>query len=464
ESVDKYLKGEKIKRKQPFLSKSEKTAQDFTEKPKEPRISAKHRPAAERREDFMEICETLSPEQARKEASRCLECGCMEYYSCKLVKYANDYGIKPEKYNGEYRKSEKDDAHPYIHRDPEKCILCGLCVRFCDETVGASVFGFTGRGFDVEVKPAFDMPLSETECISCGQCAALCPVGALTETRMPGKQIPLREKSTRTVCSYCSIGCEINIMTHGNIITRCLPSGCSTSLLCKKGRFGLLDEAKKERFTVPLIRQDGKIQESGLRLAAEYTNEKFRRLREKYGKDSIAVTISGQYTNEEAEMAVRYAKDVLKTKNIFISEPDSGDAAPAGLEAQYINKIASLKGVEINQILPGANTQGLINLGAKPREDYIKLADSRKLKGLFVFGADTSINRPENLEFLAVQTMDTLAAQEADAAIPGSSFAETNGTFTSRDGKIRKVQRAVQSPVSGMDNSDIIQVLINAKS
>ena len=75
-------------------------------------------------------------EQAVKEANRCLECGCHDYFECKLIDFANEYDVKPDRFAGDNNKIEFEDDHPFIVRDPNKCILCGLCVRVCDEVMG----------------------------------------------------------------------------------------------------------------------------------------------------------------------------------------------------------------------------------------------------------------------------------------------------------------------------------------
>ena len=120
----------------------------------------------ERKDNFLEIVKGYTEEQARQEASRCLECGCHDYYECKLIQYANQYQVKPERLAGEVHKIEFSDEHPFILRDPNKCILCGLCVRACEEVVGVGALGFVQRGFDTVVLPALGRPLQEAGCIS----------------------------------------------------------------------------------------------------------------------------------------------------------------------------------------------------------------------------------------------------------------------------------------------------------
>ena len=84
--------------------------------------------------------------------------------------YANIYKVEPERFEGEKVILPIEDSHPYILRDMNKCILCGLCVRTCDEVMGVGALGLVTRGFDTQVQPALGLGLEETSCISCGQC------------------------------------------------------------------------------------------------------------------------------------------------------------------------------------------------------------------------------------------------------------------------------------------------------
>ncbi len=107
---------------------------------------------------------------------------CEKSGSCELQQYAEEYGIKnirfPDKKLEDYLPV--DDSSPALVRDPNKCILCGACVRACSEFQGHSVLGFANRGSKTVVQPMAGKPLGQVDCVSCGQCAAVCPTGALT--------------------------------------------------------------------------------------------------------------------------------------------------------------------------------------------------------------------------------------------------------------------------------------------
>lgn len=104
---------------------------------------------------------------------------CERNGSCKLQKYAEDFGIRNVRF-AQIKKNTKADRSSPIIRDNSKCILCGDCVRVCEEVQGIGVIDFAYRGFSTQVTPVFETELSKTECVYCGQCVAHCPTAALT--------------------------------------------------------------------------------------------------------------------------------------------------------------------------------------------------------------------------------------------------------------------------------------------
>ena len=109
------------------------------------------------------------------------ECtSCNKNDDCKLRKLASNMGIEKIRFSGKKEKEAVDNSSLSITRDPNKCILCGDCVRMCQEVQGIGVIGFAYRGSEATVTPAFNKKLSEVNCVDCGQCAAVCPTGAIS--------------------------------------------------------------------------------------------------------------------------------------------------------------------------------------------------------------------------------------------------------------------------------------------
>jgi iron-only hydrogenase group A len=106
---------------------------------------------------------------------------CVRNGNCELQSLAAQYGVRDYRYVGERRQNKKDVASPSIERDPNKCILCGRCVRVCHETQNVGAIDFAKRGFSSYVTPSMDSSLNTSPCVYCGQCVVVCPVGALTE-------------------------------------------------------------------------------------------------------------------------------------------------------------------------------------------------------------------------------------------------------------------------------------------
>ena len=177
--VDSVLRGEMKPYRAPFYSKKTVTAADLADREKLPRHQMPVRPAAERAKDFKPVNLGFSDETAIAEAKRCLECGCYDYHDCKLIRYAQQQEIHPERFDGEKNTHETERRLVCIERDNGKCILCGLCVRICDETAKQGILGMVGRGFPTVIKPEFNTPETVRVCADCMKCAAACPTGAL---------------------------------------------------------------------------------------------------------------------------------------------------------------------------------------------------------------------------------------------------------------------------------------------
>lgn len=337
DSIDAYLYGEVLKYEKPYVVErddiTEKTFEDRERmcRPEIPQLSPE-----ERKDNFSEVIpEGFTEEQAVAEASRCLECGCHDYFECKLIDFANQYDVHPERFAGEKNAIEFEDDHPFIVRDPNKCILCGLCVRVCDEVMGVGALGLVHRGFDTVVKPNMEKPLIESGCISCGQCVSVCPTGALQERTTMIKETPVETEVTDTTCSYCSVGCSLKLETCGDMLIKANPDKDGTvnkGLACGKGKWGFDCSMLEDKLEAPLVKEDGTFRDADYHEAFVLVAKKCQSVAAKYGKDSIAVAISDRYTNEEAYAMKRMA-EAMGAKVLCMNNRASGLKAVTGLNA-----------------------------------------------------------------------------------------------------------------------------------
>ena len=134
-------------------------------------------------------------------AAHCRDCTtCVKSGECVLQDLAHKMGVREVRFENYKEVRPVDYSSPSIVRDPNKCILCGNCVRVCSEIQGVGVLGFAHRGTDAEVTPAFNKKLSQTNCVSCGQCRVFCPTGALTiRTHLDEVYAALGDPNTRVI-------------------------------------------------------------------------------------------------------------------------------------------------------------------------------------------------------------------------------------------------------------------------
>ncbi len=240
--------------------------------------------------------------------------------SCTLQDLAYRYSIDGSRFTGSIHKKKVLDDNPFIYRDNEKCILCGRCVRMCDEIVGSNAIGYAGRGFESEIVPAFEQSLKDTDCVFCGNCISTCPVGALQPKPYLKKARIWQVDKVMTTCPYCGVGCQLELHVKDNkIVNVTSPVGENLNWgnLCVKGRFGLDFVQSEKRLTDPLLKDSsGKFKKAGWEKAIETTAAILSGIIKKHGPDSVGVLSSAKVTNEENYLMSKFARAVVGTNNI----------------------------------------------------------------------------------------------------------------------------------------------------
>jgi predicted molibdopterin-dependent oxidoreductase YjgC len=209
-------------------------------------------------------------------------------------------------------------ATPLIQYHPSRCILCGRCVEACLELGEVGAINFKGRGASATIAPVQPTEAFKPECISCGECMAICPANALTEAMGKPKGKPWETRRVKTVCSYCGCGCELELNVVKNEVVGVTPSrgGVNKGALCVKGRFGYHFVNHKDRLKSPMIKRDGYWQEANWDEALSFAAERLAHIRNEHGPDALAGLTSARCTNEDNYVFQKMFRGVLGTNNI----------------------------------------------------------------------------------------------------------------------------------------------------
>jgi formate dehydrogenase alpha subunit len=243
---------------------------------------------------------------------------CEQAGGCTLQEYCYRYGVESSSYGGKKRELPIESDNPMIERDMNKCILCGKCVRVCQEVQVTDAIDFTERGFESQIAGSFDHELDTSFCRFCGQCVDLCPTGALVNKQLKGVRTWDRSK-VRTTCPFCGVGCNFDLnVANGKVIgvTAAYDAPVNQGSLCVKGRFHSDMIYSPDRITTPLIKKNGVFEEATWDEALDRVAERLLEIKVEDGADSIGVLSSARCTNEENYLLQRLTRAGLNTNSI----------------------------------------------------------------------------------------------------------------------------------------------------
>ncbi|GEO27716.1 putative oxidoreductase YjgC [Alicyclobacillus acidoterrestris] len=277
--------------------------------------------------------------------------------NCTIHNTAMQMEIEHQSYPFQSKAYEKDMSNPFYRYDPDQCILCGRCVEACQNLQVSEVLSID---WDREIPRVIwdnDVPINESSCVSCGHCVTVCPCNALMEKSMLGEagyltgiedqtlgkmieltkkvepgyssifavsevEAELREariKKTKTVCTYCGVGCSFDVWTKDRKILKVEPNmeaPANQISTCVKGKFGWDFVNSNERIVEPLIRRGDAFYPATWDEALDYIAENLKRIKEENGPDAIAYISSSKTTNEENYLMQKLARSVMFTNNI----------------------------------------------------------------------------------------------------------------------------------------------------
>ncbi|MBM7110015.1 formate dehydrogenase subunit alpha [Brevibacillus laterosporus] len=252
---------------------------------------------------------------------------------------------------------EVDMSHPFYRYDPNQCILCGRCVEACQDLQVNETLTIDWERDMPRVIWDQDKSINESSCVSCGHCVTVCPCNALMEKTMLGEagfmtnigknlldpmielvkevepgysgilaiseaEAAMREartKKTKTVCTFCGVGCSFEVWTKGRQILKIEPSEeapVNSISTCIKGKFGWDFVNSNERLTTPLIRRGDEFVPATWEEALTLIASKWKEMKQKYGGDAFGFVSSSKTTNEEAYLVQKLARQVFETNNV----------------------------------------------------------------------------------------------------------------------------------------------------
>ncbi len=254
----------------------------------------------------------------KKLAKHPLDClNCKKLGACKLQKYCEKYGVTGPLEVLSYEPRALDMSNRFYYQDMNKCIRCGKCVRTCRELVGVGALKMVPNGDDFSVLPILGDNMEATDCVSCGNCVSVCPVGAI----MPKAQNAARvweTKKVHTTCTYCGVGCQIDLIVKGDKVVDAQPAygPANEGLLCVKGKFAFDFVNHSTRLKTPMIRKRGKLVEATWDEALDLVASKIKEIKANYGADAIAGFSSARATNEDNYMFQKFMRAGIGTNNV----------------------------------------------------------------------------------------------------------------------------------------------------
>ncbi len=245
----------------------------------------------------------------------CLTCG--QAGNCSLQDLCYRYDIEQTDFPGMRNDFPLDDSNEFYVRDLNKCVACRRCVQICSNYQQTDAIGFGNRGFTTHPVAPFDKKMTDSICVSCGNCVSACPTGAL-QPKSKEKFRFWEIDRVKTTCSYCGVGCEMNLLVKNNKVVGVEPSNgaANEGLLCVKGKFGYNFINHPDRLKTPLIKKDGKLVPASWDEAYELIASKLNDTKSKFGTDALAGLASARVTNEENYLFMKMVRAVFGTNNI----------------------------------------------------------------------------------------------------------------------------------------------------
>lgn len=248
----------------------------------------------------------------------CLTCSANG--DCELQDMAGAVGLREVRYGdgANHIEDTTDHSNPYFDYDPSKCIVCSRCVRACDEVQGTFALTVEGRGFDSRIATGAEDFFS-SDCVSCGACVSACPTATLMEKTVVEHGVP--DRSVKTTCAYCGVGCSLIAEVKGDQVIRMVPDKdgeANHGHACVKGRFAWGYATHKDRILKPMIRENimDPWREVSWEEAITAAATGLKKAQDEYGVKSIGGITSSRCTSEEVWLVQKLIRAGFGNNNV----------------------------------------------------------------------------------------------------------------------------------------------------
>ena len=319
--------------------------------------------------------------------------------NCELQAVAAKVGVRDVRYpeGKNHLDRTKDLSHPYMTSDMSKCINCFRCVRACDEVQGQFVLSMAGRGFDSHIVKGAETTFNLSDCVSCGACAQACPTSAISDI-FESKSIQV-DKKVRTVCTYCGVGCNLEVAVKGGKIKSIqapYSAEANGGHTCLKGRYAFSFYNHADRLRSPMIKRNGEFVAVSWDEAYDFIADKLTEIKAKYGADSIGGVSSARGTNEENYLMQKFIRAVMGTNNIDSCARVCHSPTALGMQKSFGT------GAATNSIKDLKLTDCILVIGANPTDGHP--VTGAKLKQIAMSGKTSIVIDPRRTELAKYAT------------------------------------------------------------
>jgi len=390
---------------------------------------------------------------------------CDQAGECTLQDYVYKYGSAVSRFTEEKEHFERrKELGPHVLHYTERCVLCGRCIRFCEEISETRELARFNRSFrsEVDVFPGkrLDNKLS-------GNVVDLCPVGAMVSKEFLFKSRVWWLTHTESICPLCSRGCNIEIDSRDNKILRVRPRPnpeVNIQWMCDDGRFGWDFVQREDRLTSPLKREGAEMVSISRTQAINLVKGRLSYIISNFGKEAVAAIASPYLTNEDNYLLRILLLSVIGSPYLAVCQPPQVEERmvfPSGFTIEA-DKSPNLAGAQDVSAVEGRE---LIS-----HRQLLQKVASGEVRALYFLGGAPRMSLPveeremlRKVDFLVVHDYAPSELTEwAELVLPNLSFAEREGTFTNFQGRVQRLRPALLPPGEAKPDWEILQEVCQA--